>query len=123
MIRKLVKLDPSTGDYAEIDEVRLKREARVLLDYIKTHIDPNSDEHEIWKWVVPLCQGAIDGTLTLPVPFSTLPLKYAVREGLLPDDFFDLYAEFGLTISGTAREILSKVDIDGMTYMHADFEG
>ncbi len=122
MIRKLVKLDPATGDYSEVDEVRLKRETHILLNYIRTHIDPKNDEHGIWKWVVPLCQGILDGTLILPVPFSTLPLKYAVREGLLPDDFFNLYAEFGLTISGTAREILDKVEIDGNTYMYADFE-
>jgi hypothetical protein len=122
MIRRLIKLDPATGDYSEIDEARLKRETRLLLEYIKKHIDPKTDEHGIWKWVVPLCQGVVDGTLILPMPFFTLPLKYAVREGLLPDDFFNLYAEFSLTISGTAREMLDNVNIDGNTYMYADFE-
>ena len=63
MIRKLVKLDSNTGDYAEVDKIRAKREARVLLDHIQKHIDPNQDEHGIWKWVVPLCQGVLNETL------------------------------------------------------------
>ena len=35
MIRKLVKLDPATGDYAEVDKVRLNRETITLVDFIK----------------------------------------------------------------------------------------
>ncbi len=122
MIRKLVRLDPTTGNYAEVDSVRLKREANELLDHIKTHIDPSVDPNGIWKWVVPLCVGALNETLPLPMNSSDRPLKYAIREGLLPNDFEELYASFAITISGMARAILDKVEIDGNTYMYADFE-
>ena len=122
MTRKLIKLDPATGNYAEVDKVRLKREAIALFEYIKTHIDPNFDEHGIWKWVAPLCTGVLDGTLKLPMNSSERPLKYAIREGMLPSDFEDLYASFSITVTGMAREILDKTEVDGVTYMYADFE-
>ena len=124
MIRRLVKLDPATGNYTEVDKVRLKREALALLDYIKTHTDPNSDEHGIWKWVVPLCEAVLNNTLTLPVPYSDLPLKYAIREGLLPNDFEVLYADFAATLSGLRFTScsLDTVFIDGVAHAHVDFE-
>lgn len=122
MIRKLVKLDSVTGNYAEVDKTRLKREARNLLDFIHKNIDPKMDDYKIWNLVAPLCQGVLDETLKLPVPYSDLPLKYEVREGLLPEDFYRLYAEFKLTISGIAREILENVEVDGVAYTYADFE-
>lgn len=122
MRRKLVKLDTDTGNYAEVDKTRLKREARNLLDFIHKNIDPNTDEHKILNLVAPLCQGILDETLKVPVPYSDLPLKYEVREGLLPENFYRLYAEFKLTISGIAREILESVEIGGVAYTYADFE-
>lgn len=122
MIRKLVRVDPSTGDYAEIDSVRLKREAQELLDYVRQHIDPNDDDLGIWKWVVPICNAVLNDAIALPVKFSELPLQYASREGLLPKEFSELYSSFSLTISGTAREILGNVDLNGVLYTYADFE-
>ena len=122
MIRKLVRVDPLTGDYAEVDGVRLKREAQELLDYIRQHIDPNNDDLEIWKWIVPICDAVLNDAIALPVKFSDLPLQYASREGLLPKTFSELYSSFSITISGTAREILANVDVNGVPYTYADFE-
>lgn len=122
MIRKLVKINPLTGDYAEVDKVRLKRETKDLLNYIKKHVDPNADEHEIWKWVVPLCESVLNETVDLPIKFSELPLQHAIQEGLLPKAFSELYSSFAITISGMAREILDNVDVNGVTYTYADFE-
>lgn len=120
--RKLVKLDEETGDYAEIDQVRLKREASDLIDYIKKSIDPSSDEYGIWKSVLPLCEEVLAGKIRSPIPFSYLPLRYESRERLLEPRFNELFAEFTLTISGAPREILEEIVIDGVRYMYADFE-
>lgn len=122
MIRKLVRIDPITGDYAEVDTVRLKREAQDLLTYIKNNIDPNRDELGIWKWVMPMCEKVLNGTIILPIKFSDLPLKFATREGLLPEEFSKLYSSFSITISGTAREIFTNVEVNGVSYTYADFE-
>ncbi|MDQ1816575.1 hypothetical protein RBA41_25065 [Massilia sp. CCM 9210] len=120
--RKLVKLDGQTGDYAEVDKIRLKREARELIEYIKKNIDPNKDEYGIWTSVVPLCQDVLAEKIPLPVSFFSLPLRYESREQLLETGFDELFSEFKLTISGAAREILDEVVIDGVRYMYADFE-
>lgn len=120
--RKLVKVDEETGDYAEVDTVRLKRETRELMNFIQANIDPNKDPHRIWTSLVPLCRAVLAQTISLPVPFFELPLRYESREGLLDADFDELFSGFALTISGTAREILDEVVIDGVRYMYADFE-
>ncbi|MDM5176851.1 hypothetical protein PO883_06520 [Massilia sp. DJPM01] len=115
-------MDEQTGDYAEVDIVRLKRESRELIEYIKGNIDPNKDQYGIWNSVVPLCREVLAETISLPVPFFNLPLRYETREGMLDADFDERFSEFALTISGTAREILEEVVIDGIRYMYADFE-
>lgn len=120
--RRLVRVDEQTGDYAEVDTVRLKRETRELMDYIHAHVDPNKDQHDIWTSVVPLCRAVLADTMSLPIPFFELPLRYESREGLLDAAFDELFCGFVLTISGTAREILDEVVIDGVRYMYADFE-
>ncbi|RSZ58801.1 hypothetical protein HF313_26465 [Massilia atriviolacea] len=120
--RKLVRVDEQTGDYAEVDTVRLKRETQELMDYIGSNVDPNKDPYRIWTSVVPLCRAVLDETISLPVSFFDLPLRYESREGLLDAEFDDLFSSFVLTISGTAREILDEVVIDGVKYMYADFE-
>ncbi|MBZ2210088.1 hypothetical protein [Massilia soli] len=122
MKRRLVRVCPLTGDYAEVDGVRLKREAQELLNYVRQHIDANNDDLEIWKWIGPICDAVLNDSIAVPVKFSELPLQYASREGLLPKKFCELYSAFSLTISGTAREILGNVDVDGVLYTYADFE-
>lgn len=120
--RRLVRVDEQTGDYAEVDTARLKRETQELIDYIHANVDPNKDPYGIWISVVPLCRAVQAETISLPVPFFELPLRYESREGFLDAAFDELFCEFVLTISGTAREILDEVVIDGVRYMYADFE-
>lgn len=120
--RKLVRVDEKTGDYAEVDTVRLKRETRELMNFIQKNVDQNNDPHGIWTSLVPLCRAVLAETVLLPFPFFNLPLRYESREGLLDAKFDDLFSAFALTISGTAREILDEVVIDGVRYMYADFE-
>lgn len=120
--RKLVRVDEQTGDYAEVDTVRLKRETRELVNFIKVNIDPHNDPYGIWTSLVPLCRAVLAGTVSLPFPYFNLPLRYEIREGLVDVNFDGRFSEFALTISGTAREILDEVVIDGIRYMYADFE-
>lgn len=118
----LVKLDPNTYRYTQVDVVRLKREAKALLDFIHTHIDPAHDEQGIWKWVVPLCEGVLQNRIKLPIPVEDRPLKYQIREGLLPRDFEELYAPFLLTITGSPRSRTQEIVINGELYTYVDFE-
>lgn len=93
-----------------------------LLDFIQDSVEKNSDKYKIWDLVVPLCNGVINEEISLPVPYSDLPLKHEIKEGVLPNDSYKLYADFKLTISGIAREIPEDVEIDGISYTYANFE-
>jgi hypothetical protein len=120
--KQLVKLLGDTYRYAEIDVRRLRRETTALLDYIRKNIDPNKDENEVWKWVVPLCERVLAGAVQLPVSLSELPLKHAVRERLLTPEFEKILAEFSLTISGSPREVYEEILVDGVRHAYVDFE-
>lgn len=120
--KRLVKLQGDTYRFAEIDERRLTRETIALLNYIRSHIDPNKDENEVWKWAVPLCERVLAGTIQLPLSFSELPLKHAIRERLLTPVFETVLAEFSLTICGSPREMYEEIVIDGVRHAYVDFE-
>lgn len=122
MTKRLVPIDPVTGDYTEVDRKRLERETRALLEYVRSYVDPQNDEFGIYKYVVPLCESALDGTARLPVKFSDLPLQHASKEGLLPKDFDALYSSFAITISGTARELFDTVIINNVPHRYVNFE-
>jgi hypothetical protein len=120
--RRLVKLLGDTYRYAEIDERRLRRETLILMEYIRKNIDSSKDEHEVWRWVMPLCEKVLAGTIDLPLPSSELPLKHAVRERLLTPEFEKVLAEFSLTIAGSPREVYEEILIDGVKHAYVDFE-
>lgn len=121
-MKKLVKIDPITKRYTEIDTIRLKRETEALSNYIKNNTTPADDPYGIWKWVMPLCSGVLNETLVVPISYSDLPLKYPIREGLLSEDFEDFYAPFSITITGGSRKPHELVEINGELFTHVDFE-
>src|SRR5690606_20872737 len=121
-MKRLVKLDPISKRYAEVDVVKLERVAKQLLDHVYREVLPTDDPFGIWKWVVPLCEGVLKNTLALPLAYEDLPLKHAMREGLLSDEFEKIYAPFANTITGTPLTQSDKVGIDGVLYAYADFE-
>ena len=121
-MKKLIKLDPISKRYAEVDVVKLERVTEQLLEFIYQEIPPTDDSFGVWQWVVPLCKGVLNNTLALPVPYEDLPLKYPMREGLLSDEFEKIYAPFANTITGTPLTKTDKVEIDGILYAYADFE-
>lgn len=121
-MKKLVRIDPVSKHYTEIDTQKLRRVTINLLAFIKKEISPNADPHGIWQWVVPLCEGIMSGTIDTPIPYSTLPLKYQLREGLLSEQFEDLYAPFANCVTGTPLENNPEIIIDGDLYTYAEFE-
>lgn len=121
-MKMLVKLDPVTHSYLTIDEVKAKRLAAELIDFIKSNIDPHHDLQGIWRNMIPLCEKVLHNAVQLPFPYPDVPLKYAAREGLLPEDFEELYSSFINVITGTATELHGDVVIDGELYTYVDFE-
>ncbi len=122
-MKRLVKLDPVSKRFTEVDQIKLERVTQELIDFIRYNIFPENDPFEIWKWVVPLCEGVLHNTIKLPLPYDQLPLKYPMREGLLPDAFEKIYAPFANTITGTPIVQTDKVEINGELYAQVDFEG
>jgi hypothetical protein len=121
-MKRLIKLDPVSKRYEEIDEVRLKRLTYILLDFIEKNISLDDDKYGIRKYVIPLCEGFLNNTIKVPIPYSDLPLKYAIREGELSWEFEEIYAPFANTITGTSTKIIEDVIIDGVLYTYVDFE-
>ena len=121
-MKKLVKLDPLSKRYTQVDPKKLRRTTNELLAFIKANISPVSDPHGIWTWVVPLCEGILNGTVSAPIPYSELPLKYQLREGQLSEAFEDVYTPFANCVTGTPLEDGPEIVVNGDIYMHAIFE-
>jgi hypothetical protein len=121
-MKRLVKLDPKTHRYTEIDTVKAKKQALELLHHINETVSKTNDEYEIWKHVVPLCENVLTDNIPLPIPAEDRPLKYQIREGLLTRRFEEKYAPFALTITGTPRELTEEIDINGECYTYVEFE-
>jgi hypothetical protein len=123
MYRKLVKLDPDNGwSFSEVDLICVRRAAAALKDYMERCIDPDDDPYEIRDQVLPLCEGALDGTLKLPLVFADLPLKYPSREGLVPESFSHYWANFTVPATGSHLETPQEVLVDGERCAYMDFE-
>jgi hypothetical protein len=122
MSKKLIPIDIETGRYLQVDVKRLMRVTRTLLNFIDTNIKPENDQFQILKYVRPLCISTLTGTIQLPYPFSELPLKHYSREGMLPNDFDILYADFKITISGSPTFFSERVNVIGTICKYADFE-
>lgn len=122
-MKKLIKLNPKTGRFIELDTIRLKRTAKELQVFIAKNIPKNNDPFNIWGGVMPLCEGVLNGTINAPIAFSDLPLTYVLGEGLLSaPDFEKIYNPFANTIIGQPLRQLDKIEIDGELYAYADFE-
>jgi hypothetical protein len=123
MYRKLVKLDPANGwCFSEVDMIEVRRAAAALKDYIERCIDPDDDPYEIRNQVLPLCEGALDGTLKLPLIFADRPLRYPSREGWLPESFEHYWSGFLVPATGSPKETTERVTIDGEQYAPTWFE-
>jgi hypothetical protein len=123
--RKLVRLDPNNGGrFSEVDLICVHRTAAALKGYIERCIDPDDDPYEIRGQVLPLCEGALDGSLKMPLDFSTdIPLKYPSREGWLPESFGEYFAKFCVPATGSrGLDIIEPVIKDGEKYAYMYFE-
>jgi hypothetical protein len=128
MYRKLVRLDPDNGGrFSEVDLICVRRAAAALKDYIERCIDPDDDPYEIRGQVLPLCEGALDGSLKMPLNFSTdIPLKYPSREGWLPESFKHYFAEFCVPATGQSIDVFEQPIVKGgeqYAYMYFEEPG
>ncbi len=124
MVRKLVKLDPNNGwNFTEVDPIALHRKALALKEYIESEVSSDDDEYDIRGQMLPLVNGALDGTMHFPLIYADLPLKYPSREGLLSRSFERLNASFYVAATGSSFEEDEEVVVDGERYGYMEFEG
>lgn len=121
-MKTLVKINPASGRFIEIDTIRLAREAKLLLDYIKLNINDKNDIHEIRRLVIPLCEKALRGEIKVAMPIDDIPLQYQIKERLLSEDFVDLFADFYITATGTPEDEINPIDINGDKFTYLEFE-
>ena len=120
-MRRLVELDPVTFYTKEVDKVRLAREGRALKEYILS-IPAAADKFDYRGRVLPIVEAALNDTLKLPLHASDEPLKYELREVLLPEDFEELFARFFNTAIGARAEVENPVTRDNKLFAWMDFE-
>jgi hypothetical protein len=124
MYRKLVKLDPNNGKrFSEVDLICVRRAAAALKDYIERCIDPDDDPYGIRKQVLPLCEGALNGSLKMPLSVANdIPLEYPSREGWLPKSFKHHWSNFWVPATGSPLERIEYIHKDGELYGYMYFE-
>ena len=120
-MKKLVRINPVTGRYIDIDRKRLALEAAELEKYILDEIDPKDDKNGIIKKLLPMCEKAKRLEYTEALGREDLPLKYQLREGLLPNDLDRLFSKFAATITGTPIESISIIDVGGEPHAEIEF--
>ncbi len=120
MHKKLVMLDPESRRFTEIDQVKLKRVAAILYDWL-LEIDPNNDPFKFLTRDLPLVKAALDGTLKLPYK-EIEPHILEFREGLLPLDYIEISSPFYNTIRGQHMVPPEIVECDGKSFALMNFE-
>ncbi|MFC6633028.1 hypothetical protein [Microbulbifer taiwanensis] len=121
-MKKLVRIDPNTGRIIDIDQEKLKRIAKELLDYLNLDLDPQYDTHGVKAAFSSLCNDAINGKIKEAIPPDDLPLEYQRRERIFDEKLNKLLARFCVTVSGTPLEQITTQDIDGVPHAYIEVE-
>ena len=121
-MKKLVRIDPASGRFIDIDPKKLARDAKSLEAFVLNNIDPANDALGVYSHLLPLCKEVADQQRTTSIPLEELPLRYPFREGLLPPGLEVLYAEFSATITGTPVDVVHIVDVNGVPCAEVEFE-
>jgi hypothetical protein len=120
-MRRLVELNPVTLYPKEIDMVRLRREAKLLKEYI-LRIPPQADTFNLRGRVLPIVEAALNDTLTLPMDPGNEPLQRETGEGLLPRELEALLAGFFNTAIGAEADFENIVEEGDKRYVWMEFE-
>ena len=121
-MKKWVRVNSDTGRIIDIDQVKLSRIAKELLDYLNNKFELQNHIHEVKKAFIPLCQDAINGKIITAIPPSELPLTYQRRERMLDEKTNSLLARFCVVVSGTPLEAIEIQDINGDPHAYIDVE-
>lgn len=121
-MKKLVRIDPTSGRYIDIDPKKLAKDAKNLEAFVRQNIDPATDTLGIYSELLPLCKKVADQQPNTAIPLEDLPLRYPFREGLLPSGLEALYSEFSATITGTPLDVVHIVEVNGLPCAEVEFE-
>ena len=121
-MKKLVRIDPASGRYIDIDPKKLAQDAKNLEAFVLKNIDPSNDTLGVYSELLPLCRKIAVQQLNKSIPLEDLPLRYPFREGLLPEGLDALYAEFSATITGTPLDVVHLIEVDGATCAEVELE-
>ena len=121
-MKKLVRIDPKSGRYIDIDPKKLARDAKSLEAFVRKNIDPANDSLGVYSELLPLCKQVADQRRNTAIPLEDLPLRYPFREGLMPQGLAALYSEFSATITGTPLDVIHIVDVNGVPHAEVEFE-
>lgn len=108
----------------EVDVVRLRREAKALLDFLWS-LSPADDSIGLRSKVIPVCERALDGTLQIPLDVRDKPIDIPRLMDFgyeLPKGFQDLYASFAVTATGARADVEHPVHKDGKVWGWMEFE-
>lgn len=120
-MKKLVKINEKTGYYAELDFVKLGRTANALKTKLVSLSSDQVGERER-DFLLDLCNKSLAGSISAPIERSALPLRYQLREQMLPRDLDEALSSFYVAITGMPTTELELQDINGEIFAEVEFE-
>jgi hypothetical protein len=129
MYKKLVRYDE--WHYAEVDPVRLKRQAIRLKEQIESKIHLDDDPYCFYSRTMPLVEAAIRGEISASVNgresrYISGNFNHDESEGTLPlqydKDFTRALAGFDVTVQGLSLEETEDIVINGEVYGRLELE-
>lgn len=113
-------LDEQTGRFVEVDQIKLRRVAKVFHEWLMK-VDPKNDPFNYLQEDLPLVQAALDGTLKLPYKGDD-PHNWEVRERLIPREYISVSSPFYNTIRAEHSAPPETIEREGKRYAWMNFE-
>lgn len=121
-MKQLVRIDPSSGRIIDIDQVKLKRFALELRNYLDQKLSSSDDIQEVKESFYPLCEAALNENIKESIPPEKLPLQYQRRERVYKEELNRLLAKFCVVLSGTPLEEITTSVINGVPHAYVEME-
>lgn len=118
MNRRLVELDEN-GRAKEADRKRLCRRAMIVKEYLDRTESPE-DIPNLRERAMEVVVAALNGALEIPEIHD--PFIWEGREGLLPREFFRVWAPFMNMVAGLDCDYANRIEKDGKLYAWVEFE-
>lgn len=117
MPSKFVRYDKSISARLELDQPGIQRAARHLLDAITNAVATGSVQEAHLQPLIEYAQAGLRGEITYPHNWQVDPMRYELRERLLPSEVSDAYAAYTFFTHGMLRDIPKFTEINGQTYV------